>query len=170
MSNKFVQPGQIMEYANAGGAIASGDVVVIGERIGVAEVAIAATTGTGSVAMEGVYNLPKTTGTAWSQGDKLFYVSGTSKLDKVATGNTYAGIAFEAATSGATEGKCKINQASPKQAAIVAFSAGSNLSGVDGSGSNAAPLAGTETRLDAIDTALLAVIAALKAAGLMANS
>lgn len=53
-------------------------------------------------------------------------------------------------------------------ASAVSFSAGSNLTGVDGAGSNAAPLAGTETRLDAIDTAIAAIIANLQAAGLMA--
>lgn len=54
------------------------------------------------------------------------------------------------------------------QSAVVAYTAGTNLVGVDGAGSNAAPLAGTETRLDAIDVALAAIIAALQAAGLMA--
>jgi hypothetical protein len=44
----------------------------------------------------------------------------------------------------------------------------SNLVGVDGTGSNAAPLAGTEARLDAIEAKIDAVIAALKAATLMA--
>ena len=44
----------------------------------------------------------------------------------------------------------------------------SNLVGVDGTGSNAAPLVGTEARLDAIEAKIDAVIAALIAAGLMA--
>jgi hypothetical protein len=52
-------------------------------------------------------------------------------------------------------------------AAAVAFSAGANLVGVDGAGSNAAPLAGTETRLDAAETAVRNLIVALQVAGLM---
>ena len=42
-----------------------------------------------------------------------------------------------------------------------------NLVGVDGTASNAAPLVGTEARLDAIEAKIDAVIASLKAAGLM---
>ena len=52
-------------------------------------------------------------------------------------------------------------------AATVAAITSSNLVGVDGTGSNAAPLAGTETRLDAIETKINAILTALKDAGLM---
>lgn len=46
---------------------------------------------------------------------------------------------------------------------VAALGTTSNLVGVDGTGSNAAPLAGTEARLDAIEAKLDALIAALKA-------
>ena len=52
-------------------------------------------------------------------------------------------------------------------AAVAALGVTSNLVGVDGTGSNAAPLVGTEARLDAIEAKIDAVIAALKAASLM---
>jgi hypothetical protein len=53
-------------------------------------------------------------------------------------------------------------------AAVAPLGATANLVGVDGTGSNAAPLAGTEARLDAAEAKIDAVIAALKAAALMA--
>lgn len=53
-------------------------------------------------------------------------------------------------------------------AAVAAIGVTANLVGVDGTGSNAAPLVGTESRLDVIESKIDAVIAALKAAGLMA--
>lgn len=59
--------------------------------------------------------------------------------------------------------------ANPQAATVAAFGATANLVGVDGTGSNAAPLVGTESRLDAIEAKINAVIAALKAAGLMAT-
>ena len=43
-----------------------------------------------------------------------------------------------------------------------------NLTGVNGSGNNAAPLAGTESRLDVLESKVDAVITALKNANLMA--
>lgn len=58
-----------------------------------------------------------------------------------------------------------------KQAATVAALAPTtNLVGTDGSGApgDAAPLAETEARLDGVEAKINAVIAALKAAGLMA--
>lgn len=42
-----------------------------------------------------------------------------------------------------------------------------NLVGVNGTGSNAAPLVGTESRLDAIEAKVDALLSALQAAGLM---
>lgn len=59
--------------------------------------------------------------------------------------------------------------AQQSKAAAVVFAAGANLAGVDGTGSNAAPLAGTETRLDALDTAVAAIIANMQSSGQMAT-
>jgi len=63
-----------------------------------------------------------------------------------------------------------IDSGANAQAASVAAITSVNLVGTDGSAGpgDAAPLAGTETRLDAIESKINAVIAALKAAGLMA--
>ena len=58
--------------------------------------------------------------------------------------------------------------AAAPEAANVPDITSTNLVGVDGTGSNAAPLAGTETRLDAIESKINAVLASLQAAGLMA--
>lgn len=52
-------------------------------------------------------------------------------------------------------------------AAVALLGSTTDLVGVDGTGSNAAPLAGTESRLDAIEAKVDAVITALKNAGLM---
>jgi hypothetical protein len=57
--------------------------------------------------------------------------------------------------------------ANEKAASVAPIGTTANLVGVDGTGSNAAPLAGTESRLDAIESKVDALIAALKAAGLM---
>lgn len=52
-------------------------------------------------------------------------------------------------------------------ATVAAMGVTANLVGVDGTGSNAAPLAGTESRLDAIEAKIDAILASLKAAGAM---
>ena len=58
MSKKRVQKGDIIDYTNAGAAIASGDPVVIGAMVGVAQVDIASGA-VGAVAISKVQNLPK---------------------------------------------------------------------------------------------------------------
>lgn len=58
----------------------------------------------------------------------------------------------------------------PVAANVAAIGSTSDLVGVDGTGSNAAPLVETEARLDAIEAKVDAVIASLKAAGLMSSS
>lgn len=49
-----------------------------------------------------------------------------------------------------------------KPSGVAAMAASANLVGVDGSGNNAAPLAGTESRLDALEAKMNELIAALK--------
>jgi hypothetical protein len=58
--------------------------------------------------------------------------------------------------------------ANAQAASVALFGATTNLVGVDGTGNNAAPLAGTETRLDNIEAKINAILTALKNAGLMA--
>lgn len=60
--------------------------------------------------------------------------------------------------------------ANSSAANVAAMGATTNLVGVDGTGSNAAPLAGTESRLDAIEAKVDAILTSLKNAGVMASS
>ena len=73
MSSKRVQRGQIITFSNTGAAIAVNDPVVIGNLVGVALVAIAATTGVGEVAIAEVYNLPKVDAAVIAQGETVFF-------------------------------------------------------------------------------------------------
>lgn len=50
---------------------------------------------------------------------------------------------------------------------VAAIGTTSNLVGVNGTGNNAAPLAGTESRLDVIEAKIDEILSAIKAAGLM---
>ncbi len=165
----MIQDGDSIEYSNSGSAIASGDVVPMGDRCGVALTAIAATSGKGTVNLCGVYEIAKDDDESFAIGDQLFFDANDSTITKTAPGNTPIGIATEVALTAALVGRVRL-QPQPMRAANVAYVAGTNLSGVDGAGSNAAPLAGTETRLDAIDTAIAAILTALKNAGLMKNA
>lgn len=71
MGTNYVQQGGVIQYTNAGSAISAGDLVVMGHTIGVAIEDIAASGGVGSVAIEGVFTLPKVSAAVFAQGEKL---------------------------------------------------------------------------------------------------
>lgn len=106
MTSKYVQPGKVLQYT-AGANIASGDVVVIGKILGVALNAIA-NGATGSVAIDGVFTLPKVSTAVIPQGSHLLWDVSAGKFD-VGTATPASGdvsgppaVAFEAAGNGAT--------------------------------------------------------------------
>ncbi len=104
MTNKYIQPGDIIDWVNGtGSAVVSGQPVVVGKRqMGIALVDIASTA-TGSVAREGVFQLAKNTAQAVTLGQRLFWNASTSKVDNAATINTYfIGFAFAAQGSSDT--------------------------------------------------------------------
>ena len=157
----FIQDGDTIEYSNSGSAISAGDVVVIGKLLGVAVTDIAATTGVGTVALEGVFNLPKNTSLAITQGDQLFWDTTPGEVTKTAT-DIPLGTAHESAASDATTVNVKLAAAGDNvpQAAVVAAEATAN-------GSDAAT---TQALANALKTKVNAILTALKDAGLMASA
>lgn len=104
MATRFRRSGNTLIFSNTGSAISSGAVVPVGLiGCGIATVDIAATTGTGAVAMQGVYELPKNTSDALVQGQKVWW-SGTEVINEVAEDAWFLGYADVAATSSATTG------------------------------------------------------------------
>lgn len=67
----FVHDGDAIDYTPSS-AVAAGDVVVIGELIGVAKHPIAANT-RGALAVVGVFDFPKAGSTVFAAGDKAFW-------------------------------------------------------------------------------------------------
>jgi predicted RecA/RadA family phage recombinase len=69
----YVQKGDVLDYTPTG-AVAAGDVVVIGALVGVAPRPIAANA-LGSLAVEGVFALPCATGATGAQGSAISWVA-----------------------------------------------------------------------------------------------
>lgn len=101
MATNLYSPGRTAQHT-ASGAIASGDVVPITDRIGIA-VADIADAEVGTVALEGAWTIAKTTGTAWTVGQRLWWNTSTSKAITTPTA-IFAGYAGVAAASGDTTG------------------------------------------------------------------
>lgn len=107
MTTKFVQPGEVIDYT-AGANIASGQVVLMGARIGVALKAIA-NGETGPMQVTGVFNIAKLSTDNMAQGALLYWDNTNSRLTTTASGNTLAGFAASAAGASTTSVNIKIN-------------------------------------------------------------
>jgi predicted RecA/RadA family phage recombinase len=82
MAKNYESDGNVLQWTNGtGAAVASGQLVKVGNLLAIALVALAAGE-TGSVAIEGVFrDVPKVTGNAWAQGEKLIFHVANGKLE-----------------------------------------------------------------------------------------
>jgi predicted RecA/RadA family phage recombinase len=80
MATNYVQEGNTIQWTNGGSAVVSGAVVVIGAMLGIALVDIGAGE-TGSVAIEGVFNVPKVDAAVIAAGETVVWDSSASEFD-----------------------------------------------------------------------------------------
>lgn len=106
MINK-IQAGKVMDHT-AGSNISSGDLVVVGVRVGIA-VADIASGAVGALEMEGVFEMPKLASDNIAQGALVYWDATPGEITTTASGNTLVGYAFEAAGAATTTCKVKIN-------------------------------------------------------------
>jgi len=90
MANNYIRGGATLNWTNGTGlAVASGDPVVVGNRqLAIALVAIAAAAA-GEVAMEGVFELPKNTSDAVTDGQKLWWDAANAEIINAPAINSY---------------------------------------------------------------------------------
>lgn len=105
----YIQPGNTLTLT-APAEVTSGDVVIVGSIIGVAN----GDTASGDpvdLDVVGVFRLPKVSALAISQGDVLYYDSATGLVNKTASGNTKIGVAIEAAANPSADVAVRLNGA-----------------------------------------------------------
>lgn len=108
MSKKFIQRGDVMDYANGATAITVDSVVVVGARVGVALADIPVNT-VGPLAVSEVFSLPKKAGDTFAQGAPAYWDATNKQLTSTASGNTLAGYAFQAGAAADTSLAIKLN-------------------------------------------------------------
>jgi len=97
----FVAEGTSIQIAAPAGGVIGGKPYKIGNLIAVA-VADAVEGEQVTMMLKGSYrDIPKVTGTAFGLGDTLYFKADTSEMTKTASGNSFAGYAFEPADSAA---------------------------------------------------------------------
>lgn len=111
MANNHLQPGEVIQFT-AGADISSGDVVRVGQILGVALGDIA-NGETGSVAIAGVFEVPKVSAAVIAQGEALVWDSSAGAFDDnaaiPASGDVSGppALAWEAAGNGVTSFQVK---------------------------------------------------------------
>ena len=101
-----VQDGKYLDLT-APSAMASGDARMIGGLLGVA-VADIANGEVGAMAVEGVYELPKESAAAFTEGEICYWNAGANNFDESAVGRFGCAVAVEAAIATTTTVKVKL--------------------------------------------------------------
>lgn len=109
----FIAPGRLITVASAAGSVTAGQVAIVGAHVGVA-VNSAAIGEPYEVALDGVYQLPKSAGAAWTQGQPLMWDASAAAFAAVgtpATGDVTSGgfTAFTDAGSAAVTGQVRLS-------------------------------------------------------------
>lgn len=107
MTTKYVMSGDVIDYV-AGSAVTSGQVLLIGVRVGVALAAIASGA-TGAVRMLGIFTIAKLSSDVVTVGAALYWDNTNSRMTLTSAGNTLAGFATAAAGNGVTTVEISIN-------------------------------------------------------------
>ena len=112
MASNFVQEGQTLTLA-PGAAVANGAGYLFGAGLfGVALTAVASGVA-GPFITEGVVTLAKTSALAIAVGDRVFWVPGTSAVDKTSAAQVCIGVAVEAAANPSATVKVKLGRYLP---------------------------------------------------------
>ena len=110
----FIEHGDTILYTNEditdALAISCGDFVLIGSGGGVAVVDIPVGE-SGAVKLTGVYDLPKVSAQAWTQGQKLYWAAATGEVTSTASSNKLIGFAWAAAANPSATGRVKLTGA-----------------------------------------------------------
>lgn len=104
----YIQPGDTLGFTAPAGGVVSGNGVLVGDMFGVAAVS-AAVGETFQLKTTGVFDLPKTSAQAWSEGQKLYWSSANSEVSTTATGNKLIGVATEVAVNPSSLGRVRLN-------------------------------------------------------------
>lgn len=107
MAIQFIQSADCMDYRPSAAAVTAGSAVVIGEILGFTKYDIAQNE-LGTLHLSGIFKgVPKTTGTALTAGQVVFWQTSTSKIiAAAATGAFACGYAAKAAAS--ADDECEI--------------------------------------------------------------
>lgn len=110
MALNYQQEGDVIDFTAPAGGVLAGTAYLIGQLLVVALVSAAAGA-TFSGKATGVWELPKLSAQAWTEGALVYWDNSNKRLTTVATGNTLVGVAAAAAANPSATGLARLNGA-----------------------------------------------------------
>lgn len=104
----YVSAGEILELTAPVGDVVKDVPVLIGSLVVIPTVSAAAAAKFNAL-VTGVVTVPKATGTAWTEGAKLYWDVADGEFNTSSGGNTLAGVAATAAESAAATGQIRLD-------------------------------------------------------------
>lgn len=105
----YIQPGSIIDLTAPSGGFVSGVPVRIGSFYGVPQCTVAQTL-KGAVKLDGVFELPKVSAQAWTEGQIIYSPAAGGLLTNVSATGLYAvGVATEPAANPSAVGRVRLN-------------------------------------------------------------
>lgn len=106
----YIQPGSILDLTAPAGGFTSGVALRVGQFFGVPQCTVAATV-KGAVKLDGVFELPKVSAQAWTEGQVIFHsgVAGALLTNVSASGLFPVGLATEVAANPSAVGRVRLN-------------------------------------------------------------
>ena len=105
----YIGKGDVVIVSAPSGGVTSGQAVKVGDFFGVAQLA-AAEGADVPIAMEGVFDLPKTSAQAWTVGVKIYWDATNSVCTTASSGNKLIGGAVLAAANPSGTGRVLLNK------------------------------------------------------------
>lgn len=169
---KYIQPGDILDFTAPTGGVVVGVPLLIGAFF-VVPLITAAEDETFSGSVGGVHEFTAATHAttqAASAGDPAYWDDTAKKITKTASGNRLVGAFAEDKVSTVALAAVSIWPRAAAPATAIANLALAAVTGVDGTGSNAASKADVDARFASLVTKVNAIIAALAAGGVALSS
>lgn len=104
----YIQEGETLTLTVSSTAVAAGAGFLAGSLFGVAQHDVAAN-GSGEFALEGVFELPKVSAQAWTQGALIYWDDTNKECTTATTGHTLIGKAAAAAANPSATGMVRLS-------------------------------------------------------------
>jgi len=162
MARKFIQPGETLSLTAVADVVA-GQSVLIGSIFGIVQ-ENALSGAQMQVKRVGVHDVTKTSAQAWTEGQRVYWNTSTSKYDSVSTVGPLVGLAVAVAANPSTTGRVLLTPAGGNVSGAVAPAALVDNSGgaaADGTIAAVSDVATAANAIKELATKVNAIIAAM---------